>query len=209
MQVKLLDPPRTSIDRRVLLVGAFGGMSSGIALVVSILTEAPLWMSSTFVFVPGFLALAALGAVLRGRQQELYLSRVRSGAVAGLLGTAAYDVTRFVAETSGLASTNTFKAIPLFGAGLTNQSPHEPLAIVMGWAFHLCNGIGFALAYTLVAAGRPAYLGVLFALSLEMAMVLLYPQWLGITLTKEFLSVSVLGHVAYGVVLGRSAERTT
>ncbi len=183
-------------------------MSSGIALVITILSDAPLWMSSTFVFVPGFVSVVALGVLLRGRQQALYLSRVRVGVIAGVLATAAYDVSRFVVESTGLANTKTFKAIPLFGAGLTNQGSHEPLAVTMGWAFHLCNGIGFALAFILVAAGRPLIWGIVFALTLELAMVLLYPQWLGITLTKEFLSVSILGHVAYGAVIGRAAERT-
>jgi hypothetical protein len=43
----------------VLWIGAAAAMSSGVALVVAILTERPLWLAATFVFVPGLIAFTA------------------------------------------------------------------------------------------------------------------------------------------------------
>jgi hypothetical protein len=196
------------LNPRVAWWGAVSAGSSGIALAISILTRRPLWLAVSFIAVPGFIALTAMSVLIRGRQQELFLTRVRRGLVAGVAATAAYDVTRALVEIPGLASTNTFRAIPVFGTGLTGQPPTEPLALVAGWGFHIFNGLGFALAYTLVWAGRPWPWAVAYALGLEAAMIILYPSWLGMSLTAEFLSVSILGHVAFGAVLGVIARRT-
>ena len=191
----------------VVAIAAAASLSSGAALVFAIVTDKPLWLTSTFVFVPGFVALVALTVIARRDQQELFLIRLRVGVIAGLLGTLAYDVSRWTIESSGLASTDSFLALPVFGSGLTGASTTATSALIAGWAFHLVNGVGFALAYVFVAAGRHPLWGVLYALVLEAFMVTLYPGWLGITLGAEFLSVSVLGHVAYGGVLGVMARR--
>jgi hypothetical protein len=45
--------------------------------------------------------------------------------------------------------------------------------------------------------------GILWALGLELAMVAVYPGWLHIgALLEEFVAVSLIGHLAYGSVLG-------
>lgn len=202
--------PRQALDPVVVWVGAAAAASSGGALVVSILAETPLWLASTFIFLPGLIALIALSVGLRRDQQALFLTRLRVGLLAGVIGTLAYDVVRWFVEVTDLAGTNTFVAIPMFGAGLTGKSSTEPVAIAAGWAFHFCNGIGFAIAYVMIAASRIWPLGIAFALVLEGFMVVLYPVWeqLGMSLTAEFLSVSILGHVAYGLTLGLMGERS-
>ena len=48
--------------------------------------------------------------------------------------------------------------------------------------------------------------GVLWALGLEAAMALLYPSFLIIKQYGEFLTMSVLGHVCYGLVIGAWAR---
>jgi hypothetical protein len=47
--------------------------------------------------------------------------------------------------------------------------------------------------------------GVAWAALLEVFMVTLYPGWLGLRALEEFLSVSIVGHAVYGVVLGATA----
>jgi hypothetical protein len=190
------------------MIGALGALSSGVALVLTIVTGRPLWLSSTFIFVPGLLAIVGVSVALRRDQQRLFLARCRKGLVAGVLSTAAYDVTRAAIEGTGMVHTSTFAAIRVFGAGLTSQPAWTTHALIAGWAFHVCNGLGFAVAYTLVAAGRFWVLAIGYALGLEAFIVALYPSWLGITLTKEFVSVGVLGHIAYGTVLGCLAKRS-
>jgi uncharacterized protein DUF6789 len=198
----------TRLRPSVMWIGFAGAMSSGAALVVTILTDRPLWVSATFIIVPGFVALVALAVGLRREQQELFLVRVRAGLVAGVLATGAYDLLRWIVEVTGISPTRSFIAIRAFGVGLTDLPATHAGALAAGWAFHACNGIGFAIAYTLVAARRRWVLGIAFALMLEAFMVGLYPGWLNLTLTQEFLRVSILAHVAYGAVLGSIAQRT-
>ena len=197
-----------ALDQAVVAIATAGALSSGAALVAAILTDRPLWLASTFVFVPGFVAFVALTVIMRRRQQTLFLARLKIGLIAGVLSIAAYDVVRWLLETLNVVSTHSFRAIPVFGYGLTNRSVSDPLAIAAGWAFHATNGIGFAIAFVFMCAGRPWWWGVVYGLVLEAFMVTLYPGWLGMSLGTEFLSVSVLGHVAYGAVLGNFARRS-
>ncbi len=197
-----------SADPRVLWVGAVSALSSGIALVAAIVLDRPLWLSSVFILVPGLIAFTAATTLARRHEQQLFLTRVWRATVAGILATIAYDVSRFVVEVTDLSSTNSFKAMPVFGAGLTELSTNHAGAIAAGWAFHLLNGLGFAVAYMLLLAGRRWWWGVVYALVLEAFMVYLYPGWLGVVISSEFLSVSIIGHICYGAVLGVMAERT-
>jgi hypothetical protein len=192
----------------VLWIAAGCGVASGGALVVAILTDRPLWLSATFILVPAFVCFVALTTIARRHQQQLFLIRLEAGAIGGLVATLAYDVSRWAVEVTDLASTNSFVAMPHFGAGLTGLTIHDGAAIATGWVFHFVNGVGFGIAYMMVMAGRRWYWAVLYGLGLEVFMVALYPQWLGVTLSREFLSVSIGGHIAYGAVLGIVAERT-
>lgn len=205
----VLAPPRAAIapDLRVVVLAAVGAASSGGALVVAILTDRPLWLASTFVFVPGFVALVAVTVLQRRHQQAIFLTRLRAGVVVGVVATLTYDLVRWAIEAANLTSTNSFLAIRAFGIGLTDRPYDDAISIVGGWTFHFVNGIGFALAYAFLAAGRRWYLAIGYALVLEGFMIALYPGWLGFSLSGEFLSVSILGHVAYGAVLGTAMQR--
>jgi len=191
----------------VLVVGAAAGLSSGAALVATITLGWSLGLSTVFIALPALVCVAALSATARPDEQQAFLKRVGAGAIAGVLGTAAYDGIRLMVEHLGIATGKSLLAIPLFGTGLTGLPPTTQVAVAAGWAFHVANGVGFAIAYTLMAAGRPWWLGVVFALVLEAMMVSLYPGWLRVPLTSEFLTLSVTGHLAYGSVLGAIARR--
>jgi len=77
---------------------------------------------------------------------------------------------------------------------------------VAGVAFHVTNGLGFATAYTVWMGRRGVVAGVVFALALNVAMILLYPGWLKIRLLGEFVQVAMLGHIAYGAAVGATAR---
>jgi hypothetical protein len=193
---------QAALKPAVVWVGALAGLSSGAALVVTIITGWSLAISVVFIAFPGLVAIAAISALLRRQEQALFVSRLKVGVLAGALATAGYDGIRLLLEQLGLAPGHSFLAIPLFGTGLTGRPPADPVAVAAGWAFHVTNGLGFAVAYTLVMAGRPWYMALAFALLLEVMMVSLYPGWLRVPLTKEFLSLTVAGHFVYGTTLG-------
>jgi len=198
---------RTGLRPMLVVVGVAAGLSSGAALVATITLGWSLALSTAFIAVPALVAVGALSSTARREQQDLFLNRVRTGAVAGVLATAGYDAIRVVLEQAGLAVGKSFLAIPLFGTGLTGLPPSDPVAVAAGWAFHAVNGVGFATAYTLVAAGKAWWWGIVFALFLEGMMVTLYPGWLRVPLTTEFLTLSVSGHFIYGSILGVLARR--
>jgi hypothetical protein len=189
-------------------VAAAAGLSSGAALVIAILTSRPLWATSVFIVVPGLVAFVALSVTVRRDEQQLFLTRLRVGLLAGLLATIAYDVSRWAVEVTNLTQTNSFVAIRAFGFGLTGRPRNDGIAMAAGWAFHYVNGVGFAVAYLFVAARRRWWWAIGYALVLESFLVTLYPGWLNLQLSSEFLSVSIGGHVAYGTVLGLMARRT-
>ena len=96
----------------------------------------------------------------------------------------------------------------LTGSGVTFNAlnpSRSRCAFQAVWSRNRVSGSAFSRA--IVAAGRPWWLGVVFALVLEAMMVSLYPGWLRVPLTSEFVTLSVTGHLAYGSMLGAIARR--
>lgn len=64
----------------------------------------------------------------------------------------------------------------------------------------------FAIAYTVWFGDRGWRAGVAFAAGLEACMLAVYPGWLDVASLRELTQMTVLGHLAYGVVLGSTAR---
>lgn len=181
-------------------------MATGAALVVHIVTDVPLWLTAAS-------AVAAAGCVLllavrRHPQGRAAGRRVLvTGLVAAGAALVAYDATRYAVFTAFGYETGPFKAFVHFGAGLVGESASETTHWVAGTAFHVINALTFGIAYTIVAGRRGVLAGVAFGLGLEAAMIAFYPAWLQIPNLQEFLQMSIVGHVAYGGVLGVVARR--
>jgi len=133
--------------------------------------------------------------------------RVSVGARAGLLGTLAYDASRYLVVELGALSIQPFEAIRLFGELLVGPGAPLWLALVVGVAFHACNGIGLAIAFTLLLGGRDWRTGIVYACGLEAVMLAFYPNWLRVEALGEFTTVSLLAHVVYGVTVAETARR--
>ena len=191
IQMTTVPPKPSSLRPAVAAIAAACALSSGAALAAAIVLDRPLWLASSFVFVPGFVAFVALTVTVRRDEQELFLLRLKAGLVAGALATLAYDGIRWIIERLDLVSVNSFQAIRIFGAGLTGAGATGNAALAAGWAFHAINGFGFGLAYVFVAAGRRWGWAVAYALVLESFMIMLYPGWLGFSMSGEFLTVSI------------------
>jgi hypothetical protein len=131
--------------------------------------------------------------------------RVASGAIAGVLATAAYDGCRLLVVTVLGLTFWPFDVFSRFGRLLLSDAGPVPTYVV-GTAFHYANGVGFAIAYVLFVARPGVLTGLPWAAILETFMVSLYPGWLGLRALDEFLSVSIAGHVTYGLVLGSVAR---
>jgi hypothetical protein len=180
-------------------------LATGAALVVHMLTDRSLAAALGVAA-----ALALLGIVLAARHlppsaRADARRRARTGVLAGLAGLAAYDLSRVLLVIATGFETKPFKALPHFGRGLLGPDVSDTAAWIGGSGYHVANGIGFAVAYCL-AVRRPDWrTGIAWALLLEATMIVFYPSWLQIKALEEFVTVSLLGHFAYGGTLGAVA----
>ena len=193
-----------SAHRRVLFASLF--LSTGAALLTYIVSGISLLAALTLTFAGA----AALGATLWRRStasDKAAIGRyVRAGVVAGLLATAAYDLSRYlIIEVAGFTFWP-FDIFTIFGQALVGAGYSGPLVTAAGVAYHLANGVSFAVAYTIWLGHRGVWTGIIWAMMLEVLMVTFYPGWLGFKALDEFLQVSILGHVVYGSVLGFTAR---
>jgi hypothetical protein len=177
-------------------------LTSGAALIAFAILKLPVW--------PVTLGLAAFGVatwtvvVLRlDPGARRHLGRlVVAGALAGLLATVAYDLTRYGLVALMSWSIAPFAAFQRFGEAVLGTSVTGPALIVAGAAVHLTNGLGFGVSYAIFVARPGIATGIAWALTLEVLMLLVYPEFLGVALPGEFLPMSLAGHLAYGTTLG-------
>ncbi len=185
---------------RRLLLGILP-VSTGAALVTLIVARISMPLAALVVAGIGItarrFALRDLDDTARARITHL----TKRAVAAGFAATLAYDATRFGIVALARWDIRPFYAIPRFGQQFVGVDAPGPAQWLTGLTYHLLNGIGFAVAYALVVR-RPRWAtAVGWALGLEAAMVLMYPQWLGINITKEFTMVSLGGHLAWGTGL--------
>lgn len=133
--------------------------------------------------------------------------RVGIGLRVAIPAIVAYDAARYGLVAIASFSFQPFHVFPLFGQALLGPGTPEPLATLAGVLFHVTNGIGFSVAYLIVIARPSVVTGIAWALTLEAAMLLLYPGWLGLSVPGEFVPVSIAGHLAFGSTLGALSSR--
>ena len=197
--------------RPARLVAGAACCVSGAALVVHILTRSPLVARLCRARVRG---LAGRGRG-RGPGQTAGDPAARSrlgvlakrGVVVGLVGTAAYDASRWILVQLGGMHLSPFEALPLFGQALLGESREGLAVTAAGVAYHILNGVAFGVAYTIWFGRRRWWWGIVFALGLEAFMLALYPGWLNPRSIAELTQVSMVGHFAYGATLGLTATK--
>lgn len=191
---------------RLLLVGA--PLATGAALLLNILAGWSL-LAALGVTVLITVATAAYGWSRLGPFARAWARRrVLVGVVAGAVATAGYDVVRLALVRFGGFTFWPFDIFGVFGRALLGDLADPAVLRAVGVTYHLTNGICFGIAYTLVWGRRGVVTGLVWAMALEALMVGIYPGWLHIdTLLGEFLSVSLVGHLTYGLLLGSVAQR--
>jgi hypothetical protein len=149
----------------------------------------------------------AIGVFSRRVEETVLTSRLAAGLFAGLAATAAYDAVRLLLRLSGIIGFDPFLTQPIFGQLITGAPLESPAAIAAGWLYHLWNGVGFALMYTLVAGPANPLYALGWALFLEIAWLTALPSALNFTLRPDLIAVSLIGHTAYGLTLGLLSRR--
>ncbi len=181
---------------------AFVPLFTGIALIVHVVTMISLGLA---LIVLGVIVATAGWLVWRrlpdNARQEV-LRRVGYGAIAGAAATPVYDLSRLIVVNLFHTAFWPFDIFPIFGQAIAGPQLSFSAATAVGVIYHYGNGIFFAIAYAIVFASRPWWTGVLWALGLEALMLSIYPGWLHPKAFGELVSISMLGHVAYGITLG-------
>jgi hypothetical protein len=191
---------------RLLPFGALF-LASGLALVVYILSG----ISLAWTFA-GTLSLAVVGGAALWRRSSparraVVARAVRVGLLAGVVATLAYDAARFaLVRLTGIAFWP-FDIFAIFGRALVGPGQTGALTTAAGLAFHLTNGVAFAVAYTVLFGRRGVVAGIAWGLFLEALQLTFYPGWLQLRAIGEFVQVSVFGHLIYGAVLGALTRR--
>lgn len=127
--------------------------------------------------------------------QSLYLG----GLWAGALATLAYDIVRIPVAHSGVP---VFKAISYFGTLLLGVQSPTPVSEMLGWAYHLSNGVSFGLMYVALFRTPRIYTAVIWGLTLEVVMLLTpYAEIFGYRRDAKFFAITFGAHAVYGAVL--------
>lgn len=176
-----------------LVVYIFAGVSLGLALIVSAII------------------ISVVGAITWKKssqtKRQFLITHIKAGLIAGLIGTLAYDLSRFLLIKITGIHFWPFDIFNIFGQSILGQSAQGPWVTVLGVLFHFTNGITFAVSYSILLGKKGVIFGILWALGLETLMVAAYPRWLNITFMSEFLSVSIFGHFIYGATIGYVAKK--
>lgn len=200
-------PQRTVYRARFRLLIALPFLTGGVGLVLFVLVHISLPIAILAIFLL-WLITAAFAL-----QRNLVISRVHIISmlirmiIIAALSTVGYDLTRFAVASVAEASFQPFHVIPIFGHLLTNADITSPFAWAAGWAYHLGNGIAFGIAYLILFPSPGVRTGIAWALGLEAAMASIYPLWLPINSFEEFLTISMIGHLVYGLMLGGIGNR--
>lgn len=182
-------------------------LASGAALLVFFLTRVSLRLAFaatvTLAVVAVTVAVRLIPPDARARLKRLALV----GLGAGVAATVVYDASRWALVWIFELSANPWEALPEFGRLFLGTATSDPAVWAAGAAYHVANGLGFAVAYAVIVRKPGWVTGVLWALALESLMLAFYPGWLDIRTRQEFLSVSMLGHLGYGLTLGGLVKR--
>jgi hypothetical protein len=133
----------------------------------------------------------------------------RAGLIAGVAAVLLYDASRTVLSVFDPSPYNPFEAVRRFGVGLVGPNAAPEVLLLAGLVIHVTNGASFGGIYALFVGRRAATFraallgGLVWGVTLEIIQSIFYPGWLQITTTlREFLVISGLGHVVYGLTLG-------
>lgn len=162
------------------------------------------------VSLPGQLALAAV-ALWVARRDDLEELRVLllAGFLGGLVGTIGYDLFRVPFALAGLRVLAPIDSYGVLAAGADASSQWTGL---LGWTYHVTNGIGFGLAYAMLAPRRHWGWGVLWAMVLESATIVSPFATQYALRTDEGLrlvpiAIAYAAHVPYGLAIGFAVQR--
>src|SRR6184192_1757198 len=200
-------PPAPSEQRAIpaplryplLLVPAALGASSIATLLLYFYGVAELGHSVRVLLVPSTAALVVLIVWARRTDRRELYDRIMGGLWAGLFASLAYDIARIPIAHAGIP---VFRAISYFGTVFLDQPKPTLASEVIGWAYHLSNGVGFGLMYATLFSRPRWWTAVGWGVFLELSMLYTpYAEVFGYQRTATFFTITMGAHVCYGLGL--------
>lgn len=215
---------RTTSGKRLLLAGLAlltGSavtpflllLAAGNAMIVQGLTQMPQFIGvmhqfstwyTPFILLPSLVVLFLLGRYTKREFPEL-ANRIRVGFVAGALATFALDTFRQLGVIHGWLPMDT---VQLFGKMIVGPQSLELAWTSVGMLYHFLNGASFGMFYAIVWGKAHWIWAVVWALVVELGMMTLPPMapivgpFGSNTGGPELFVITLIAHIAYGVVLG-------
>lgn len=185
------------------LILSLSALFSGAALLISIFAQVSLALTLILLAICAISIFTLRWLQSTATERQIIKNKLSTGFIAGLWATIAYDTSRWLLVLVGQLDVSPFEAFNIFGQLIIGSQRPATITFVVGSTYHLLNGISFAIAYCFLLGGRNWKWGIMWALGLEAAMLAIYPGWLDLeALLAEFVAMSILGHIAYGSVLG-------
>jgi len=135
---------------------------------------------------------------------------ILAGALGGMLGTLAYDLVRvpFVY----LLGLQLLAPIDSYGVLLTGADTSSGLTMFAGWMYHVTNGIGFGIAYAVIATRRSWGWGIAWGLFLESVAVFSpFAARYGLVSDAAIawlpIALAYGAHLPYGAIVGVFGQR--
>lgn len=192
--------------RLSLIIACLAASTSGLALLLLAGGIVSLSSSITVLAPLTAITLLAIWAVLERESEEEFLNRFTGGIIAGAAGLIAYDLVRLLILAGGVPF-NPFRPIEIFGLLILDVSEDTTQTKLLGWGFHIWNGLSFAVMYTMAVGRGKVLWAVIWALVLEAAMIVTYPSMFHVAVSWPFIVISLVGHLAYGVAVGVTARK--
>jgi hypothetical protein len=145
----------------------------------------------------------AAAVLVRVARHSMFGRRALIGLIAGAAATVAYDLVRLALQVLHLVR-EPFRAIALYGQSLL---PGSHLGSAAGWAYHAWNGLTFAMFFAIAVRRITVWKSIGWALLLDGLQTLTITEVPGLAVGREFLTASIVGHLAYGAVLGLATGR--
>jgi hypothetical protein len=161
----------------------------------------------TFLSIPGAILLVSLAVWAGLADRSVFFNRLAVGFLVGALGLLAYDAIRWTVQAMVPLGFDAFFSIKAFGSLITRLPIDNPVSIAAGWSYHVSNGLSFGVLYALIAGPARPWYGLIWGLILEIAMLVVYPALFQPTSVAGFVLVSVVGHAAFGSVIGLGCRR--
>ncbi len=177
------------------------------ALIFHVFGLIPIPFFLEFFGVPALFLLFTLAAIARKIKARAFLNGLTVGLWAGVAATLVYDGVRTVVERSHIFGYSGFVPIYMFGSWITGQPVNSLAAGIAGWTYHYWNGLSFAVMYVLIFGNRHWLIGVGYGIVMELCMLGIYPIFLHPKDKFGFVALSMIGHLAYGAVLGKLSAR--